>query len=161
MCQRVDVLLDITIFSFCMKNYFSVLYNQFQYISYSFGVRDQLMILDCFFFAIFTKYEYFRCDYKENNDIDSSWYRKNSFLFIYERMLSTQTTVWVFNIFFLNLLRFNISYLTSRDGRGRDHMVVGFTMICGISAYHHLRCEFKSCSWRGVLDIMKYCWKWC
>jgi len=75
-------------------------------------------------------------------------------------MLSTQTTVWVFNIFFLNLLRFNIAYLTSRDRRGRDHMVVGFTMICGISAYHHLRCEFKSCSWWGVLDTT-LCHKMC
>ena len=31
-------------------------------------------------------------------------------------------------------------------------MVVGFTTTCGISAFHHLNCEFKSCWWRGVLD---------
>jgi len=30
--------------------------------------------------------------------------------------------------------------------------VVGFTTTCSISAYHHLCCEFESCSWRGVLD---------
>ena len=33
------------------------------------------------------------------------------------------------------------------DGRrGRDRKVVGFV------AYHHLRCEYKSRSWRGVVD---------
>jgi hypothetical protein len=26
------------------------------------------------------------------------------------------------------------------------------TTTCAISAYHHWCCEFKSCSWRGVLD---------
>jgi hypothetical protein len=31
-------------------------------------------------------------------------------------------------------------------------MVVGFTTTCSISVYHHESCEFKSCSWRGVLD---------
>jgi len=25
-------------------------------------------------------------------------------------------------------------------------------MVVGFSAYHHQRCEFKSCSWRVVLD---------
>ena len=40
-----------------------------------------------------------------------------------------------------------------RSGRrGRDGMVVEFTITCGISAYHHKSCEFKSCSWRGVHD---------
>ena len=29
---------------------------------------------------------------------------------------------------------------------GRDRMVVGFTTIYAISAYHHLRCEFAPCS---------------
>jgi hypothetical protein len=29
---------------------------------------------------------------------------------------------------------------------GRDRMVVGFTIIYAISAYHHKRCEFESCS---------------
>jgi hypothetical protein len=28
--------------------------------------------------------------------------------------------------------------------RGRDRMVVGFTTICAISAYHHSPCEFES-----------------
>jgi hypothetical protein len=35
---------------------------------------------------------------------------------------------------------------------GHDHLVVGFTTTCSISAYHHESCELKSCSWRGVLD---------
>ena len=38
-----------------------------------------------------------------------------------------------------------------RRGR-RGYMVVGFTTTHAISAYHHLRCEFESYSWRGVLD---------
>jgi len=33
-----------------------------------------------------------------------------------------------------------------------DHMVVGFTATCLIRAYHHLRCEFESLSWTGILD---------
>jgi len=36
--------------------------------------------------------------------------------------------------------------------RGRERMVVGFTPTYAISVYHHWRCEFKFCSWRGVLD---------
>jgi hypothetical protein len=35
---------------------------------------------------------------------------------------------------------------------GRDRMVVAFTTTCGISAYHHKRCEFEPRSWRSVLD---------
>ena len=35
---------------------------------------------------------------------------------------------------------------------GRDRMVVGFTTIYAISAYHHYSCELKSISRRGVLD---------
>ena len=33
-------------------------------------------------------------------------------------------------------------------------MVVGFTTTCAISdsVYHYNSCEFKSCSWQGVLD---------
>jgi len=33
-------------------------------------------------------------------------------------------------------------------------MVVGYTTICSISAYHNQRCEFEPRSWRGVLDTM-------
>ena len=32
---------------------------------------------------------------------------------------------------------------TSRGRRDRDHMVVGFTTTCVISAYHHESCEFE------------------
>ena len=35
---------------------------------------------------------------------------------------------------------------------GRDHMIVGFTATCAITAYNNQRCEFESRSWRGVLD---------
>ena len=38
------------------------------------------------------------------------------------------------------------------DCRGRDHLVVGFTTTCAISADHHYSCEFEPCSWRDVLD---------
>jgi hypothetical protein len=31
-------------------------------------------------------------------------------------------------------------------------MVVGFTITSANSTYHHLRCEFESRSWGGVLD---------
>jgi len=31
-------------------------------------------------------------------------------------------------------------------------MVVGFITTYAINAHHHYRCEFKPCSWRGVLD---------
>jgi hypothetical protein len=41
----------------------------------------------------------------------------------------------------VNLL--SLTFL-SRDRRGRDRMVVGFTTIYAISAYHHWCCEFES-----------------
>ena len=43
-------------------------------------------------------------------------------------------------------------YYFCADRHGRDHIVVGFSTICVISAYHHSRCEFEPHSWRGVLD---------
>jgi hypothetical protein len=38
------------------------------------------------------------------------------------------------------------------DHRGRDPMLVGFTITCTIIVYHHQYCEFEPCSWRGVFD---------
>jgi hypothetical protein len=38
----------------------------------------------------------------------------------------------------------------NRDHRGRDRMVVGFTITNAISAYHYWCCEFESRSGRGV-----------
>ena len=37
---------------------------------------------------------------------------------------------------------------------GCDRMVVGFTTTYtyAISVYHHLSCEFESCSWRSAPD---------
>ena len=45
-----------------------------------------------------------------------------------------------------------ISPSNRRDRRGRDRMDVGFTPTYAISAHHHQSCEFKSRSWRGILD---------
>ena len=39
-------------------------------------------------------------------------------------------------------------------------MVVGFTTTYAISAYHHYRCGFESCSWRSVVDTT-FCDKVC
>ena len=41
-------------------------------------------------------------------------------------------------------------------GVHRHRMVVGFTTICAISAYHHLRCEFEPHSLQGVFDTTLY-----
>ena len=42
------------------------------------------------------------------------------------------------------------------DRRGRDRMVVGLTITCTISAYHHLICEFEPRSWQSVFDTTLY-----
>ena len=51
-----------------------------------------------------------------------------------------------------------------RGRRGRDRLVVEFTITYAISAYHHWCCEFESRSGRGVLDTTlcdKVCqWLW-
>ena len=39
-----------------------------------------------------------------------------------------------------------MQYILMRGRRGRVRMVVGFTTTFTISAYHHLRYEFESCS---------------
>jgi hypothetical protein len=39
-------------------------------------------------------------------------------------------------------------------------MVVGFTTTYAISAYHHYRCGFESCSWQSVVDTT-FCDKVC
>ena len=39
-----------------------------------------------------------------------------------------------------------------RGRHGNDRMVVGYITTYAITAYHHYRCEFESCSWRGVLN---------
>jgi hypothetical protein len=44
-----------------------------------------------------------------------------------------------------------------RGRHGLDHMVVGFTTTCAISAYHLYSCKFEPClSLRGVLDTTLY-----
>ena len=47
---------------------------------------------------------------------------------------------------------FDVICMKYRGRHGCDRIVAGFTTNCAISAYHHYRFEFKSCSWRGVLD---------
>ena len=42
--------------------------------------------------------------------------------------------------------------LLNRERRGRDSVVVGFTTTCAISSSPYWSCEFKSRSWRSVLD---------
>jgi hypothetical protein len=36
------------------------------------------------------------------------------------------------------------NYLNTLGCHGHDRMVVGFTITCAISAYHHKHCEFES-----------------
>jgi hypothetical protein len=35
-------------------------------------------------------------------------------------------------------------------------LCLGTVVICAITAYHYLSCEFEPCSWRGVLDTTLY-----
>ena len=58
---------------------------------------------------------------------------------------------------FLNVLDYIVSILTMNSRqfflwsrRGRDRMVLGFTITYVISAYHHWSCEFESRSGWGV-----------
>ena len=46
------------------------------------------------------------------------------------------------------------SLFPSRNRRGRNRMVVGFTTTCTISPYHQWSCEFEPRSWRDVLDTI-------
>ena len=64
----------------------------------------------------------------------------------------TDFMIWNLFLFFTIyvLLYSHLIFFVGR--RGRDRMVVGFTTTYAISAYHHRSFEFKSCSWRGVLD---------
>ena len=41
----------------------------------------------------------------------------------------------------------NLNDVLSRGRHGHERMIVGFTTTYAISAYLHLRCEFKSHSW--------------
>jgi hypothetical protein len=54
----------------------------------------------------------------------------------------------VFNATFNNISAI-LCFIGGRSGP--DHMVVGFTTTCTISAYHHYSCEFECHLWRGVL----------
>jgi hypothetical protein len=47
-------------------------------------------------------------------------------------------------------------YIKKGGHHGRDRMVVGFTITCAISAYHHLSCAFEPRSRQGVLDTTLY-----
>ena len=43
----------------------------------------------------------------------------------------------------------------NRDCHGREHMIVGFTTTCAISAYHQYNCEFEPRSCK-VYSIQHY-----
>jgi hypothetical protein len=43
------------------------------------------------------------------------------------------------------VLKTRYYYFILGHGRGRDR-------TCSINGYHHISCEFESCSWRDVLD---------
>ena len=64
--------------------------------------------------------------------------------------------MWIFFFFFWvmhgHCLILPIITISVRGHCGHDRMVVGFTTTYAIGAYHNLSCEFKSRSWRGVLD---------
>jgi hypothetical protein len=47
---------------------------------------------------------------------------------------------------------FFLCFLFVWGRRGRDRMIVGFTITCAIIAYHHYSSEYEPRSWRGVLD---------
>ena len=49
---------------------------------------------------------------------------------------------------------FNSRELKARDRPGRNRMIIGFTTICAINAYHYSSFEFEPRSWRGVLDTI-------
>ena len=71
-------------------------------------------------------------------------------------MLRTQTVLYNFILLIWNTITICITkiivchHLIYRGRRGRDRMVVVFTTIYAISAYHHWCCEFKSRTGRGV-----------
>ena len=46
--------------------------------------------------------------------------------------------------------------MARKGRRGRDRMVVGFTITYAIIAYNNLSCEFEPRSWRDVLDTTLY-----
>jgi hypothetical protein len=75
----------------------------------------------------------------------------------FHRMLVTLTFgCWFILHFFLaftclsSMASINYFSIIIRDGRGRDHMVIGFTTAYAISHYHHWCCEFQSRSEWGV-----------
>ena len=72
------------------------------------------------------------------------------YIYLYTAILYKRT-----NGFWVNdTLKFTCKKLKRGGRRGR--MVVGFTTVCTISAYHHLSCEFEPRSWRCVLDTPLY-----
>jgi hypothetical protein len=55
----------------------------------------------------------------------------------------------------MNVYKVILFQISTGGLRGRDRMVVGFTTTYAISAYHHKRCEFESCSGE-VYSIQHY-----
>ena len=56
------------------------------------------------------------------------------------------------SIFYFHSSYFAPRQMLPRGHHGRDRIIVRFTTICAISAYHHWKSKFKPCSWKGVLE---------
>ena len=93
----------------------------------------------------------FRC-----NQISSFWENNNClYQFSKYRVLCWNYVIrwrppWISNWQDGKILNDWITHFYQWGSRGRDHMVVGFTTIYAISAYHHWCWEFESRSGRGV-----------
>jgi hypothetical protein len=76
---------------------------------------------------------------------------------VYNHIVFLYKYIWVIRVFLLRGIIVDWCYC----------MVVGFTTTCtfSISAYHHLCCEFESCSWQGEMrgdcSFCWYWWNWC
>ena len=78
-------------------------------------------------------------------------YQRDLLRFIFHLMLDLKSLMMRLLTEYNQELHYWIAY---KSRRGRDHMVVGITTTCAISAYHILSCEFEPRSWRGVLDTV-------
>jgi hypothetical protein len=85
--------------------------------------------------------------------ITSHFIKSTLYKIVGTKITCTSWMLWcviIENLIWLWKLSFFFTWIGVRHGC--DLVVVGFTTACAINAYHHLSCEFESCSWRGVLD---------
>ena len=55
---------------------------------------------------------------------------------------------------YLPKIKIRSPHLLPRGFHYQDHMVIGFTTTCAISAYHHYSCECEPHSWRCALNTL-------